>query len=246
MWCKLEKRPPATPPQDPAMDHPSSPRPDDHAAPPPEAELQPGHVPAEPVPKRNPLVSTLLVAASVILVIFGVLQATRGLNQLLGGVSEEVKELLVESDEAVRAAVEHDQQARAPFEAVLTAADGLLPGELRENHGDEARTGRDLFAEAAAQFRLGADKLQAALDEGLPESIRDFAAAKIQSYRHFAEVCTLHQQMLEATLDESIDDQQALVDRIVALGAERDEAQTAAVAAAEEANRLAPEGAKAE
>lgn len=187
-------------------------------------------------PKRNPLVMLALVAGGVIVAIVGLMQTMRGLGEMFGfGVPAEVRQLVEESDAAINEANQRTQSAATPFQELLNAIDAQPLDEVRSQHDAAGRQAEQDFAQAAAQFRSAAEKLDEANTHNVVDKLKDYFAEKSKAYKLLAKVCEDNREIIQVVLDDAIEYAQ-LEARVLEIAARRDAAQQEATEISENAD----------
>jgi len=196
--------------------------------------------PPAPRPKMSPVLRVVIVIAGIVAIVGGIMKMKQGFGEM-SGKDPEITRLSEESDKAIDEANKHGLEAAPLFQSMLDAVDKDGLDAARAGKKDAAEKARDLFARAAEQFRLAAQKLDEAAARKPNERLVAFFAAKSRGYKGYADARSINHDIARMFLDPSIKTIGELEPKVLEAAKRRKDIEEAAAAAAAEAEKIAAE-----
>ena len=140
-----------------------------------------------------------------ILLVLGIWQVYRGVNQMFGsGIDPQVSKLIGESDQAFNDARNLTAAAAPQYTALLGDVDKLGLDAVHKQRPDAAKTLSDQYVKATAGFRQAAAKLADAQKINTNDKVKPFLEGRAKAYELFAQECEKYQQTIALLMDASI------------------------------------------
>lgn len=183
--------------------------------------------------KRSGATTALMAIGGIIAMVAGGLQMYRGVSEIRSaGEDPQLKQLADESDQALAKANQLAMDVNPRFQRLLDEFDSLGVDAFRKQKRDEAQKVSDEFGQAAEQFSLAAQKLDAAAGHNLKDAYKPIFADKSRVYTLSRQVCEKDQQIIGALLDDSLKQAPDVLAKIQPVVTERDAIQKQANEAA--------------
>ena len=198
-------------------------------------ETTPTPSPQQP---QNRATRIMLLICAPIVMVLGIWQMVRGINQMSGsGPDPQVKALIDQSNQAFTTANKLTATIEPDFEDLINSVDKLGLDTARKQKQGAAKTLGDQYGQATAGFRQAATKLSDALKLKLDDKLKAYLEGLSKAYELYAQVCDMYQQMIVAVMDPSIAKIDDLLPKVKQLTAQRDSLQKQADDTATEANQ---------
>ena len=168
------------------------------------------------------------------LVVFagGAAKLYRGISTLSGsGQDPKVLELLTKSDASVADANAQIVVASPAFQALLNDFDNLGLAAFRREKKSECEKVIEQFSVASSHLQEASKSIVEATKIGTDEKTTAFLTDKSKSYDLLAKVNAQNIEIIRTTLDTSIEDMDAVVEKVMSIAKNRDADQQAADAA---------------
>ena len=181
----------------------------------------------------------LAIACGLVVLAGGAAKLYRGVSNLTDSASNsKVDELLKASDAAVEEANRKMQTAEAGFNEVLGQFDTLGITDFRAQKRDECAKLSDQYAAANQQLQQACNSIAEAVKLGAIKKVVPFLETRARSYELLVKANTQNINILQTTLDESMVDMNAIVEKVMSIAHSRDADQKAANEISAEADAM--------
>ncbi len=173
--------------------------------------------------------SALTLLFSGIVLIGGAAKLYRGFSVLTSTRSNSVlDELLKKSDESVAEANRQSNEIAPVFQSLLGDFDQLGVAAFRLEKREACAQLTEQFTAVNNHLHVASTSLLEATNHGTSEKVTAFLKARSNAYELLVKVNTQNIDIIEATLDESIVDTDAIVELIMSIAKSRDADQIVA------------------
>lgn len=188
---------------------------------------------------KSPLTSALAILFGLVVLAGGATKLYRGVsNMSSSGANPKIDELLKTSDAAVVEANRKMQSAGTGFQELLGQFDMLGINDFRTQKRDECAKMSEQFASANQQLQQASNSIAEAIKLGANKKVVPFLETRARSYELLVKVNAQNINILQTTLDESMVDMNAIIEKVTSIAQSRDADQKAANEASADADTM--------
>lgn len=188
---------------------------------------------------KSPLYTALGFFFALIVLAGGAAKFYRGVsNMAKSGSDPKVRELLEKSDKAVDEANRQSNVVAPKFQELLAEFDRLGLAKFRAEKREACQEVIDQYKAIGDHLQEASKFMVEATQLGTEAKITDFLMARTKSYGLLIQAAQKNQEIVSATMDQSLAETDAVISKIGALAASRDADHQAANEAAAEADAI--------
>lgn len=165
--------------------------------------------------RKSPFYSAMAILFGLIVLAGGAAKFYRGLSALnSSSTNPKVRELLTASDAAVLDANREIQLAGPQFQTLLEDFDSMGPVSFRKERHQAAELLSQRYRTVIQQLRLASSKALEATQLDTDGKANGFLTAKSQSYEHLATANEKNAEIVQALMDTSISEVDAIIAKV--------------------------------
>lgn len=182
---------------------------------------------------KSPLYAALAFFFSLIVLAGGAVKFYRGVSTMANSGSDpKVRELLEKSDKAVEEANRQSDVVAPMFQELLADFDRLGLAAFRSEKRDACQRVIEQYQAIGGHLQEASKLMVEATQLGTETKITEFLMARSKSYGLLIQAAQKNQEIISATMDDSLADTDAVLNKIEALAVSRDADHKAAKEAA--------------